>query len=169
MRFYYEWDERELAEACFELERRQIIEQAWREERRRAGLAAVALAFVLAGLLAASFDSLSRRQVSGRWEVFAVALLGGLLGSVLLTLRLLVPLIRTRLPPADFRGLPWVLLLHPAFGGAGAALLVTFGLIGWSGEPAYRPQTVYLLALAASLVWPVVSPTRVGSSIGPSQ
>jgi hypothetical protein len=166
MKFYYEWDEPELAEACFELERLQIIEQAWREERRRASLATVGLALVLAGLLAASFDFLSRRQVSGRWEVLAVALLGGLLGSLLLSLRLLVPLVRTRLAPPAFGGLPWVLLLHPFFSGVGAAVVISSLLRYTRRGEAYRPQTVYLLALAASLALTRLSPTRIVSSIG---
>lgn len=166
MRFYYEWDEPELAEACFELERLQMIEQAWREERRRASLAAVVLALVLAGLLAASFDYLSRRQVSGRWEVLVVALLGGLLGSVLLSLRVLVPLVRTRLAPPEFGGLPWPMLMSPCLGGAGSAVLVSSLLIYWRLGEAFRPQTVYLLAFAASLAWPRLAPTRIVSSAG---
>lgn len=166
MRFYYEWDERELAEACFELELRQIIEQAWREERRRASLAALGLGLLLAALLAASFDYLSRRQVSGRWEVLTVALLGGLLGSVLLSLRLLVPLVRTRLAPATFGGLSWVRLLGPLYAGVGSAVLITSLLLFWQHGEGLRPQTVYLLALATSLAWPRFSPTRIVVSAG---
>ena len=155
MKFYYEWDEPELAQACHDLELRQLIEQAWRDERRQTSFALLAFVPLLAGLLAASLHYLSARQVSGFWSVLAVAVLGGLLGSVLVSLRRLAPRLRSRLAPSSFTGsLPWRLLLGPFLAGVGAGVLSAFVLITQkSGVEAYRPQTIFLIGLGASIVW----------------
>lgn len=167
MKFYYEWDEPELAEACHELEVRQIIEQGWRDARRRSSLTLLLLVPLLAALLAASFAYLSRSQVSG-WTVLAVTMLGGLLGGVLVSLRRLVPLVRTRLAPPFFaEGLPWPLLVSPLLAGAGAGALSAVLLASMRGGETYRPQTLYLIALLASIVSSRLLPVRmVSASIG---
>jgi len=154
MKFYYELHEPELMQACYDLERRQVIEQSWRDERRQTSIALLLFVPVLAFVLAASFHYLSARQVSGYWSVVGVAVLGGLLGGVLVSLRRLVPRLRSRLAPPSFTGsLPWWLLLGPLLTGAAGGLASAFVLITQkSGVEDFRPQTVYLIALAASIV-----------------
>jgi hypothetical protein len=164
MRFYYEWDDSELTNACFELERRQIVEHYWRVARRRLSITCLLLVPLLAALLAASFVFLSRRQVSGGWSVLAVAVLGGLLGGVLVSLRRLVALVRARLVPLAFTGrLPWLLLLAPLLAGTSAGAASAFLLISASGVEAYRPQTLYLIGLGASIVWSRLAPVGMVS------
>jgi hypothetical protein len=151
MKFWYEWDEPELAKACRQLEERQIYEQSWRETRRNASLT-IALAIpLLVALLTVSFEYLSRRQVSGDWGVIVVCLTGGLLGGVIVGLRRLSALTRTRLMPECWpAGAPF-LVLTALLAGAGAGLASAFVLLSNAGHDSYRPQTVYLIALAAAI------------------
>src|SRR4051794_37894833 len=99
MRFWYEWDEPRLAQACHELEVRQIYEQGWRDVRLRASLAIAFMIPLLVALIAVSFVYLSRRHVSDSWNVLGVCLSGGLLGGVIVALRQLCACARARLPP----------------------------------------------------------------------
>jgi hypothetical protein len=109
---------------------------------------------LLTGLLAASFHYLSTRQVRGYWDVLVVSLLGALLGGALVSLRRLTPLVRTRIEPPLYVGaLPWSQLVFPLLSAAGAGFLSTFLVTSRFGADAYRPQTVYLIGLFASLVW----------------
>jgi hypothetical protein len=151
MRFWYEWDESRLAQACHELEVRQIYEQGWREARRRASRAIAVMIPFLVALIAVSFVYLSRRQVSDSWSVFGVCLSGGLLGGVMVGLRQLGACAHARvLPNRCPPGALWLLLPALLTGGI-AGVVSAFGVMSNASHDSYRPQTLYLIALAAAL------------------
>jgi hypothetical protein len=152
MRFRYEWDEPELARACYDLERRQVIERYWRRERRQASLAVALVATpLLVALLALSLVLLVRARVSGL-EVVAVFLAGGLVGGLLVALRGLGARAVRRRPPKDWPpGLALVLLWPLASGGVVGALSAAVLLVARGSGASFRPQTLYLIALAAAL------------------
>jgi hypothetical protein len=151
MRFLYEWDEPLLAEACHKLEIRQVKDQFWREARRNSSVAVAIVIPLLVVVLAASFEYLTRRQVSGTWSVLAVCLLGGLLGGVLVCLGRLTQRASIRLAPGRWsEGVRW-LLVPPILTGAAAGVASSFGVLNFGGHEPYKPQTLYLIAFACAL------------------
>jgi hypothetical protein len=170
MRFCYEGDEPELAQACHELERLQIYEADWRASRRRASLAIAILAIpLLLALLAVALVYLSRAQVSGI-AVFAVCLVGGLMGGLMIALRGLGAwAFRRQLPATWPSGVAMTLtlpLLAGAVGGTASAALFA----ARNGNGSYRPQTLYLIALAAAFA--LIRVSRVTASfsfLGPGR
>ena len=152
MRFWYEWDEPELAQACHELERLRLYEQYWREARRRASLAIALIANpLLLALLAAALAYLSRAHVSGL-AVFAVCLVGGLTGGLLIALRNLGAWAFRRRPPATWPAGVAMTLISPLLSGAVAGAASGALLAVRGGDGSYRPQSLYLIALVAALV-----------------
>ena len=168
MKFSYEWNDQLLASACHELEIVRIKEHYWRKERQKASLVALVLFPLLAALVAGSFPYLTRAQVSGIGSVLIVGVLGGLLGGVLVCLRRLATRVRRRIGPPTW--VDWkvstMLLLPLALGaltGAGGALAVS----RYGTDGPYKPQTLYLVALATVLAFARLGGgTIVGSSIG---
>lgn len=151
MRFLYDWDEPLLAEACHKLEIRQVKEQYWRGARRSSSMAVAIVIPLLVVVLAASFEYLTRRQVSGSWSVLAVCLLGGLLGGVLVCLGRLAQRASIRLAPGRWSyGVRW-LLVPPTLTGAAAGVASSFGVMNFGGHEPYNPQTLYLIAFACAL------------------
>ncbi len=165
MKFSYEWNDLLLAQACHELEITRIKEHYWRKARRHASLAALFLFPLLAALLAGSFSYLTRAQVSRLSSVLIVGVLGGLLGGVLVCVRRLATRVRRRVgPPAWPEWRVWSMLVAPlAFGaaaGAGGALALT----RYGADGSYRPQTVYVVALATALTLAQLGRTTIVSS-----
>jgi hypothetical protein len=170
----YNWDEPLLAEACHKLEIRQVKEQFWRETRRSASLALVIVIPLLMVVLAVSFEYLTRRQVSGRWSVLVVCLLGGLLGGVLICTARLAQQASVRVAPERWsEGVLW-LLVPPLLTGAAAGAASGFAVMNLGGHDVYNPQTLYLIALVCSLVLSrftqvVASDVGIGSSASRGQ
>jgi hypothetical protein len=160
MKFWYEWHEPSLAKACHRLEEIQVIEEVWRTTRRRASIAAALLTPLLVVELAASFAYLTRAQVSG-WSVFAVCLLGGLLGGVIVALQRLTALTSRRRPPEAWSDILWPRTLYPVAAGGVCGATSAALVIEGSGHHSYRPQTLYLIALALALALLRLAPIRV--------
>lgn len=165
MKFSYEWNDELLARACHELEIVQLKEHYWRKERQRASLAAVVLFPLLAALVAGSFSYLTRAQVNGLSSVLIVGALGGLLGGVLVCLRRLATRVRRRIhPPTWPEWGVWSMLIVPlalaAAAGAGGTLVVT----RYGADGPYRPQTLYLVALATTLALARLARTTILTS-----
>jgi hypothetical protein len=160
MKFWYDWAEPSLAKACHRLEEIQVTEEAWRATRRRASIAVVLLTPLLVVELAASFAYLTRAQVSG-WGVYVVCLLGGLLGGMVASLRRLSALTSRRRPPEDWGDVLWPRTLYPLAAGSVCGTASAALIIEGRGDHSYRPQTLYLFALAFALVLLRLAQVRV--------
>lgn len=153
MTFSDDWNDQLLARARHELEIVQVEEQYWRKARKQASIAALIVVPLLAALLAGSFVYLTRTQVSGVASVLIVGALGGLLGGVSFCLRRLAARVERRIHPTDWPdwGI-WSMLVVPLAGGAGAGAFAALALTRYGSDGPYRPQTLYVAALACALV-----------------
>jgi hypothetical protein len=134
----------------YQLEEEHIREDDWRGRRRRASLFVALFIPILAGLLVASFPFLTRIQLTGTAAVLADAALGGLLGAVLCCVSRLTAIARARRPIEEVGGLVWI-IVPPLALGLFASLGAALALLRVVARDAYKPQTVYLLAVALTV------------------
>jgi hypothetical protein len=142
--------------ARYELERRRIsevfVEQRWQEARRRASLLLVFSVPLLAALLLASLPFLIRSSLVGVGGLIGVCLLGGLLGGLLVCVSQLVGVARTRhRSPEQFSPGLTAVVLQPFLAGTLAGLASGLAVLAFAGRESYKPQTLYLLAVALAL------------------
>jgi hypothetical protein len=142
--------------ARYELERRRIteafVEQRWQEARRRASFLLASSVPLLAALLLAPLPFLTRSSLVGVGGLIGICLLGGLLGGLLVCVSQLVGVARTRHRSQEqvFPGLT-AIVLQPFLAGILASLASGLAVLAFAERGSYKPQTLYLLAVALAL------------------
>jgi len=153
--------------ARLELERARIIEEYWQEYwrgvRRRASLLVAVFVPATAALLVASFLFLTRARLTSAAAVYADAVLGGLLGAVLVCVPKLTALTRVGRSVGDHsveRPFFGVVLPQLALGFVAGSLEASL-VLGFTDQDSYKPQTVYLLAVALAIAFSRVVKARI--------
>jgi hypothetical protein len=134
-----------------------ILAGEWRNVRRRASRIVAVFVPCLLGLIAASFPLITRRELSSTWLVLADAALGGLLGSVFVCVARLAGVAHDRHPRDEqayyaYDELLVLVVLPLIVSGVAAGVVAASLLVSLASRDAYSPQTVYVLAVALSVV-----------------
>jgi hypothetical protein len=167
----YNWDDPDGAKAYQWLSRQEIIEEVWRDLRRRASLFVALSVPVVVGLLVVSFPLVTRTKLTGWTSVMTVAALGGLLGGVLWCAARMATLAATSRGLSYYEVWPspnrivLATLIKGLIGGLGGGAI----LLRLLSRDSYRPQTVYLVAVAVAIVasrWKILSTGSMGETRG---
>ena len=151
----YDWHDPDGHHAYYWLRQQEIIEEGWRSMRRRASLFVVLSFPFLVGLLVVSFQLLIRTRLTGWISVMSVAAAGGVLGGILWCVARMATLAATtrRLPYGEVWPSPNRIVLAALSKGLIGGLWGGAILLGLLRRDSYRPQTVYLIAVAVAVVF----------------